>query len=99
MVPLVIDWRQIVERGVAAMGVVPALYEFEDCHAGLALGFETAAVQQLTFERGKETLAHGIIEAIADRAHRGAYAGFAAALAKGDRSVLGGFKRSSQRSV
>jgi hypothetical protein len=60
------------------------------------LGFETATVEQFTFERGKETLAHGIIEAIADRAHRRSYAGFAAALAEGDRSVLGEFKRSSQ---
>ena len=88
MVPFVVDWRQIVECGVAAMRVVPPLYEFEDCHACLALGFETASVEQLTFERGKETLAHSIIEAIADRAHRGSYAGLAAALAKGDRSVL-----------
>jgi hypothetical protein len=42
------------------MRVVPPLDEFEDCHACLALGFETAPVEQLTFERGKETLAHGI---------------------------------------
>jgi len=77
------------------MRVVPSLYEFEDWHACFALGFETASVEQLTLERGKETLAHGIIEAIADGAHRGSYAGFAAALAEGDRSVLGEFKRSS----
>ena len=99
VIPLVIDWRQIVERGVAALWVVPPFDELEDCHACFDLGFETATVEQFTFERGKETLAHGIIEAIADRAHRGSYAGFAAALAEGDRSVLSGFKRSSQRSV
>src|ERR1700738_1174965 len=52
------------------------------------LGFETATVEQFTFERGEETLTHGVIEAIANRAHRGSYAGLAAALAEGDRSVL-----------
>ena len=30
MAPFVVDRRQIVERGVAAMGVVPALDEIED---------------------------------------------------------------------
>jgi len=56
---------------MAAMGVVPPLDELEDCHACLALGFETATVEQFTFERGEETLAHGVIEAIANRAHEG----------------------------
>src|ERR1700738_4433505 len=78
----------IVERRVAAMGGVPAFDKLEDCHAGLDLGFEAAAVEQFTFERGEETLAHRVIEAIADRAHRGPHAGLAAALAEGERSVL-----------
>ena len=84
---------------MTAMGIVPAFDELEDCHAGLDLGFEAAAVEQFAFERGKEALAHRVIEAIADRAHRRPHAGLAAALAEGDRSVLSGFKRSSQRSV
>src|ERR1700674_3948448 len=86
----------IVERRVATMGIVPAFDKVEDCHARFDLSFETAAVEQFTFERGKETLAHRVIEAIADRAHRGPHAGLAAALAEGERSVLGEFKRSSQ---
>ena len=81
---------------MTAMGIVPAFDELEDCHAGLDLGFEAAAVEQFAFERGKEALAHRVIEAIADGAHRGSHAGLAAALAEGDRSVLGEFKRSSQ---
>ena len=84
---------------MAAMGVVPAFDELEDRHAGLALGFEAAAVEQFAFERGEETLAHRVVEAIADRAHRGSHAGLAAALAEGERSVLGRFKRSSQHKV
>src|SRR5438477_11247574 len=78
----------IVERRVAAMGIVPAFDKVEDCHARFDLSFEAAAVEQFTFERGEETLAHRVIEAIADRAHRGSHAGLAAALAEGDRSVL-----------
>src|ERR1700694_1909938 len=78
---------------MAGMGVVPSLDEFEDGNAGLALGFEAAAVEQFTFERGKETLAHRVIEAIADRAHRGPHARLAAALAEGERSVLAALVR------
>src|SRR6266851_9891533 len=81
---------------MAAMEVVPALDELKHGHARFALGFEAAAVEQFAFERGKEALAHRVIEAIADRPHRGPHAGLAAALAEGDRSVLGEFKRSSQ---
>ena len=79
------------------MRVIPAFNEVEDRTAGLGLGLEAATVEQFTFEGGKETLAHGVIEAIADRAHRGAHAGVAATLAEGERSILGEFKRSSQR--
>src|SRR6202162_1393879 len=78
----------IVERRVAAMGMVPAFDKVEDCHARFDLSFEAAAVEQFTFERGEETLAHRVIEAIADRAHRGPHAGLAAALAEGARNVL-----------
>src|SRR5712692_5157605 len=73
---------------MAAMGVVPAFDELEDRHAGLALGFEAAAVEQFAFERGEETLAHCVIEAIADGAHRGPHARLAATLAEGERRVL-----------
>src|SRR6266852_2038948 len=78
----------MVEGGMAAMRIVPTLDEFEDGHARFYLGFEAAAVEQFAFERGKEALAHRVIEAIAERAHRGSHAGLAAALAEGERSVL-----------
>ena len=32
---------------MGAMGVAPAFDELEDRHAGLALGFEAAAIEQL----------------------------------------------------
>src|SRR6266851_1718693 len=78
---------------MAAMRIVPTLDEFEDGHARFYLGFEAAAVEQFAFERGEETLAHRVVEAIADRAHRGSHARLAATLAEGERSVLGEFKR------
>src|SRR5579863_4729609 len=70
------------------MRVVPPLYEFEDCHTCFALGFETAAVEQLAFERGEKALAHRVVEAIADRAHRGSYARLLTALAEGQGGIL-----------
>ena len=48
------------------MGVVPAFDEVKHRHACLGLGFEGGAVEQFAFERGEKTLAHGVIEAIAD---------------------------------
>ena len=84
---------------MAAMRVVPTLDEIEHRHAGLDLGFETLAVEQLAFEGGEEALAHGVIEAITHRAHRRPHAGLRATFAKGQRGVLTGFKRSSQQNV
>jgi hypothetical protein len=69
---------------MATMRVVPPLYKLEDCQACLPLGFEAAAVKQFTFERSEETLAHRVIEAIADRADRWSHTVLAAALAEGD---------------
>ena len=65
MAPFVIDWREIVERRMAAMRVVPTLDEIEHCHAGLELVFETLPVEQLAFEGSEKALAHRIVEAIA----------------------------------
>ena len=53
---------------VAVVRVVPSLDEIEHRHAGLDLGLEPAAVEQLAFERGEETLPHGIVETIIHRA-------------------------------
>ena len=49
MTPLVVDRRQIVERGMATMGVVPPFNEVEDRWARLGLGREAASVEQLAF--------------------------------------------------
>ena len=38
---------------MAAMRVIPALDELEDCYACFDLGFEAAAVEQFAFERGR----------------------------------------------
>src|ERR1700694_1518915 len=86
--PLVVDRRQIDEGGVAAMRVIPPLDELEDGHAGLGLGFEAAAVEQLAFEHGEKTLAHGVVETVADRTHRGPHPGLVAAFAESQRGVL-----------
>ena len=68
---------------MAAMRVVPAFDEFKDRHARFYLSFEMTAVEQFTFEGGEETLAHGVVEAIADRTHRWPHARLIAAFAEG----------------
>ena len=82
---------------MAAMGIVPALDEIKQRHAGLDLGLEAAAVEQLAFEGGEEALAQGVVETVAHRAHRRPHPGLLATPAKGQRGILCGFKRSSQR--
>lgn len=82
------EWRRL--------GAVPALDELEDRHARFGLGVKTATVEQLAFERGEKAPAHRVVQAITDRTHRGLHTSLAAAHSKGDRRVLGGFKRSSQ---
>jgi hypothetical protein len=44
-----------------------------------ASAWVVAPAQQLAFERREEALAHRVVESVADRAHRGAHAGFLAA--------------------
>jgi hypothetical protein len=68
--------------------VVEAFDEVKDSHAGLAVRSEATPIDQLTFEGGEETLAHRVVEGVADRACRWTNAGFLAASAESDRSVL-----------
>ena len=54
---------------MASGGIVPSFDEREDRHASLSLGAERPALEQFAFERGEETLAHGVVVGIADRPH------------------------------
>src|ERR1700693_5391816 len=81
---------------MAASRIVEALDERERRMARLDLCLELAAIEKLAFEGGEEALAHGIVVCVADRTHRGAYAGVTAAVTELDRSVLAGLKWSSQ---
>ena len=88
MPALVVDGRQIAERGVAAAWIVEALDELEDGHARFGLRLEPAAIEKLALERGEEALRHRVVVGVADRAHRGPHAGLAAALAERDGGIL-----------
>ncbi len=70
------------------MRVIAALNELEDSRLRLGLGLEAAAVQKLAFERREEAFAHGVIEAVADRAHGGSHAGLLAARSESNGCVL-----------
>lgn len=76
--------------------IVEALDEFEDGHARFGLRLEATPIEQLTFERGEETLRHRVVVGVSDRPHRGANACLSTSFAELDRGILGGFKRSSQ---
>jgi hypothetical protein len=88
MPPLIVDRREISDRGVTAARIVEAFDELESGAARLGLGLEPAPIEQVAFEGCEETLAHGVVVRVADRAHRRAHAGLAAALAELDRGVL-----------
>src|SRR5262249_39001971 len=85
---LVIDRREIADRGVAPSPIVEAFDEGEDRRACLASVPESASSEQLALKRREEALAHGIIVGVSDRAHRGAHACLSAALPERDRRVL-----------
>ena len=70
------------------MQIVPALDEVKDREPGFVLILEPTRNEQLAFQRCIEALAHCVIKAIADRAHRWPDAGFFATLAKCNRRVL-----------
>ena len=78
------------------MRIVPSLDEVEDGHAGIGLCGKTMAVEQLTLDGGEEAFTHRVVVAVPDRPHRRTDPGTLAALAKGQGSVLGRFKWSSQ---
>jgi hypothetical protein len=63
------------------MWVVPPFYKLEHGRLGFGLSLK-AAVEQFAFERREEALAQGVVETVADRAHRGTYASCLAAQAR-----------------
>ena len=72
-----------------APGVVQALDELKDGHAGLCLGPETGPVDQFTLQGGEEALTHGIVVAVAHGAHGGTHTGLTAPLTESQGGVLG----------
>src|SRR5256885_8827523 len=84
---LVVDRRLVVESGVTAPRVVPALDVLEDGHPSLGLGLEGATVDELALEAGEEAFTQGVV-GVADGSHRGPDAGLATSLPEGYRGVL-----------
>jgi hypothetical protein len=70
------------------MRVAPALVPFEDRHAGLGLGFAATPANHFALERGEESLGHGVVVSIADRAHRGHHTHILAKPAEGVARIL-----------
>lgn len=70
------------------MGIVPTFDEFKRSLACLCLVVKDTAIEQFAFQGGEEALTEGIIETIADRAHRRADTSVPTSLAKGQGGVL-----------
>jgi hypothetical protein len=85
---LVLDGREITDRGMTAAAIVKSFDELERGHPRLGLRLEPTPVEKLALERGEEALAHRIVVGVSDRAHRGTHARFPAAVAERDRRVL-----------
>ena len=69
VVPLFVGGRrQVADCRVAPDGVVKALDILEDRQAGFELAGEAGAVNQFTFQGGKEAFAQGVAVAVANGA-------------------------------
>src|SRR5689334_11551802 len=88
MVYLVLCGREVAQRGVTPLRVVPTFDEVKDRHLRLVMGLERTAVQQFAFQGGEEALGHGVVEAVAHRAHGEHHAQLFAAPPEGDAGVL-----------
>src|SRR5258708_21751782 len=79
---LELDRRNVTQRRVPTLRVVEALDELEHDRDSLRLRVKLVLRQQLALERGEERLAHRVVEAVADRAHRWPHTRHATARAK-----------------
>ena len=72
---LVVEWAEVVVVAVAALGVVPAFDPFEDRGCELVAGVPVVLVEEFALQDREERFGDGIVEAVADRAHRSEQAG------------------------
>jgi len=87
-----VDGRVVVDGGVPPLRVVPGFDELEDGGGELASVVPAAPVQQFELEGAEERFGHGVVEGVADGAHRSEQPGLAEALAERPGGVLGEFK-------
>jgi hypothetical protein len=81
------EWTSSVKTAdMAPRQVVPMFNE--DRHGRFGLGREAPAIQELALRHREETLAQGVVEAIADSSHRRPNAGLLAAKPESDLGAL-----------
>ena len=78
----------VVDGRVATLAVVEDLDEVEHRGPEGLTGRPVIAVQQLTLEGGTEALGNGVVQCVADGAHRGDQAGLLPAAAEGQTGGL-----------
>jgi hypothetical protein len=77
-----IGWGKAAEGGVDALAIIERLDVVEDGGAGLAVGGEVAAVDELEFEGAPEALHGGVVVAVSAATHGGDEAGASEGRAK-----------------
>src|SRR5947207_8074300 len=70
------------------VSIIPALDPTEDRPARFVSRLEVISIQHLAFKGCEDAFGHGVVEAVADAAHRGSYTELCAARAEGDHRVL-----------
>src|SRR3954469_2473708 len=78
----------VAEGRMSSVRVVEAFDEVENRIASVVVIAKARSIDQFTLEGGEEALAHGVIVAIADGAHRRSYARLVTAFAELNRGVL-----------
>ena len=94
----VLGWRDVAERFVEALGVVPG-DPFDDRELELGAGAPDAVCDQFGLEGVDEAFCHGVVVGVADRADRREHVVVAKHLLEGVAGVLGGFKWWAERLV
>ncbi len=71
MFPFVLHGGEVFRTEVTAMWIVPSFLELEDRHPGFGLRLSPAAIEEFAFKGFEESIAQGIVIAVADQTHRG----------------------------
>lgn len=83
-----VDGRHLTQARIASVRVVPSLNPVKYLKPNFRLGLPFASCNQLTHQRGKEALNHGVVISITHRSHERAHIHLLSPVAKCNAGVL-----------